>query len=164
MALEQANIGGVTIDAGTIASAAHTITIASAATPLAYGVNSTKGPWNTVTVVNFLSSGGGAGQTMFDIPIPSANSSCLIIIEAYGVRVSGSSRRYQYRAEVGVGENAGTYVKDGEVITTNRNVGGFSVAITTAISTSNLRVTLDDGGVVFQFGLTITVMFRNVTA
>lgn len=120
------------------------LTVADAASALDFGIDETKGPWAKHYCKAMTSSGGGAGQTLFDVPTES-NSAGQVEIKINLVSEGGAATSTIIHAGIAFYNAAGT-VTAGTQFTVNNEDFGLGGAVTLAASGANVRVSFNDGG------------------
>jgi hypothetical protein len=149
-------------DIGTLASGAHTETVATAVASSRAGIDSTKGPWRQTYFHSMTTSGGGL-QTVLDVPIPTSCSAS-VSVRLYTIASASLTRVFLAVHELHVRDNAGTptIVLDQPVI--DSDPAGIGYAIAFVVSGTNLRIQFNDASGAVRLGCSATIEWRDSTA
>lgn len=151
------NLSGI----GTLASGAHTETVANVTASNRSGVDSTKGPWRQTYFKDMTTSGGGV-QTVMDVPIPTS-CSATIAVRLYTIAPSSLNRVFLAVHELHVSDNAGTPTIQLDQPVIDNDPGGIGYAISFIVSTTNVRIQINDATNTLRLGCSATIEWRNAT-
>ena len=153
---------GNTSGIGTLASGAHKETVANVTASNRSGVDSTKGPWRQTYFKDMTTSGGGV-QTVMDVPIPTS-CSATIAVRLYTIAPSSLNRVFLAVHELHVSDNAGTPTIQLDQPVIDSDPGGIGYAISFVVSTTNVRIQINDATNTLRLGCSATIEWRNATA
>lgn len=127
-----------------------------------WGSDKTDGPWKDERSRDFSTSGAGAVQTLMDVPIPN-NAHGQFSIDLVSVSSGNAGRGVSYKAAIRVENNGGTCAAGTAAVYVNE-ADGTALAVTYSISTTNLRISVQDDGGVHRISAFVTRIWRTTSA
>lgn len=112
---------------------------------LDFGIDEAKGPWRKHFVKAMNSTGGGAGQTLFDVPTVTDTTGD-VYVSVQIVANTGVTTSRSIKKGIAFYNNGGTVTVGTEYVDNNQDFGAFGGSVTLTNSGASVRIQFDDNG------------------
>ena len=147
--------GKTTTISGSVAHGVRTATTADSTASESFGADATKGPWETRYHRALTTAGGGAAETLIDIPTVS-DSSGEVFVQLSCVQSTGA-QAFSFRGGIAFNNDGGVLTLGTQYALNADDFGaGTTYAVSFVVSGTNVRVRITDNSVVVRCKAIIT--------